>query len=297
MKLHGIYSNATLGKKLFIVLLIFAIMFLVTILLLSIITVISGAEPENRNIVLLTVIMQNILLFILAPLMCAYLISEAGSDMLKTKRIPTPAEFLICLVAMIVMTPAMNLLVTWNQSMHLPDALSGIEEWMRQQEDLAEKMTQDLLDVKTIGELLLLILVVGLMTGVGEEFTFRGIILNLLSEKGRNAHVAVWITAIIFSAIHLQFYGFIPRLVIGAFLGYLLIWSRSIWLPVFAHFVNNTLAVISSYVVSNGYYSDKIDSIGTSQDGTLWMAFVSTIAFICCAALIYKTGKEAQKAK
>lgn len=295
MKLRGIYSNATVGKKLLILLLVFAIMFLVTVMSLGVVTVISDAEQENRKLELLTVVMQNILLFTLAPLICAYLMSEAGSDMLKTKRIPTPAEFLICLVAMIVMTPAMNLLVTWNQSMHLPDALSGIEEWMRQQENIAEEMTQNLLDVKTISELLLLILIVGLMTGVGEEFTFRGIILNLLSEKGHNAHIAIWITAVIFSAIHLQFYGFVPRLVIGAFLGYLLIWSRSIWLPVFAHFVNNSLAVISSYVVSNGYYSDKIDSIGTSQDGTLWAAFVSTIAFACCAVFLYKTGKEAQK--
>ena len=163
----------------------------------------------------------------------------------------------------------MNLLVMWNQSMHLPEALSGLEEWMRQQEDMAEETTRILLDAKSIGALLLLIFIVGFLTGVGEEFTFRGIIQNLIAGKRRNAHAAVWITAIIFSAVHLQFYGFIPRLAIGAYLGYLLVWSRSIWLPVFAHFVNNSLAVISSYIVANGYCSDKIDTIGTSQDGTL----------------------------
>lgn len=296
MKLQGIYSNATTGKKIFIVLLVFAIMFLLTVTILAVATLIFGNAVNDRNTILSSVVLQNIFLFILSPIICAYLISEPGQDMLKTRRVPVPAEFLLCLITMIVMTPAMNLLVTWNQSMHLPDALSGIEEWMRQQETLAEETTNIILDADTIGSLLLLILIVGVMTGVGEEFTFRGIIMNLLAEKGRNVHVAIWITAILFSAIHLQFYGFIPRLVIGAYLGYLLIWSRSIWLPVFAHFLNNTMAVISTYIVDNGYFTDKFETVGTSQDGTLWMAVASTIAFIGCAALLYNVSKEARKA-
>ena len=235
--------------------------------------------------------MQRLYLFL--RLICAYLISERGSDMIRMRRIPTAPEFLLCLTALIVMTPAMNLLVTWNQSMHLPDALSGIEEWMRQQEDIAEKTTGIILDAKTAGALLLVIFVVGLLTGVGEEFAFRGIIQNLFAGNGRNAHIAVWATAILFSAIHLQFYGFIPRLVIGAFLGYLLVWSGSIWLPVFAHFANNTFAVISSYIAANGCATDKFDSIGIVQDGTLWVSAMSAAAFVCVAALLYRTCKDA----
>ena len=294
MKLRGIYADASTGKKLLIVLLVFAIMFLVTVMALTVITILTGSGQEDRTIMLTGVVLQNLLLFILSPLICVFFISAPGEDMLKTRRFPSLSEFLLCLLTMIVMTPAMNLLVMWNQSMHLPEALSGLEEWMRQQEDMAEETTRILLDAKSIGALLLLIFIVGFLTGVGEEFTFRGIIQNLIAGKRRNAHAAVWITAIIFSAVHLQFYGFIPRLAIGAYLGYLLVWSRSIWLPVFAHFVNNSLAVISSYIVANGYCSDKIDTIGTSQDGTLWMAAASAVAFAACATQLYHISKEAQ---
>ena len=293
MELRGIYANASAGKKTVIVLLVFAAMFMLTVLSLAVITSFSDSGPDDRDTLLLTIVLQNILLFILSPLICAYFISERGSDMIRMRRIPTAPEFLLCLTALIVMTPAMNLLVTWNQSMHLPDALSGIEEWMRQQEDIAEKTTGIILDAKTAGALLLVIFVVGLLTGVGEEFAFRGIIQNLFAGNGRNAHIAVWATAILFSAIHLQFYGFIPRLVIGAFLGYLLVWSGSIWLPVFAHFANNTFAVISSYIAANGCATDKFDSIGTVQDGTLWVSAMSAAAFVCVAALLYRTCKDA----
>lgn len=297
MKLQGIYADASTGKKTIIVLLVFAVMFTVTVLSISVMAVLTGMGQNDRDIILMSVVLQNLLLFIAAPLICAWLISKPGDDMIKTRRIPTASEFILCFAAVIVMTPAMNLLVTWNQSMQFPEALAGVEEWMKQQEELAEETTRILLDIKTTGALLSAIFVVGFLTGTGEEFTFRGIIQNLLSEKGRNRHVAVWVTAILFSAIHLQFYGFIPRLLIGAYLGYLLVWSRSIWLPVFAHFLNNTLAVISSYISAEGYGQDKLETIGTAQDGTLWMSMASLIVFASISAVLYKTSREALAAK
>ena len=71
--------------------------------------------------------------------------------------------------------------------------------------------------------------------------------MNFLEERG-NIHLSIWASAIIFSAIHFQFYGFIPRLLLGALFGYLYYWSGNLLIPMFAHFVNNAFGVIMIYL-------------------------------------------------
>jgi len=68
---------------------------------------------------------------------------------------------------------------------------------------------------------------------------------RVIGKWTRNHHIIIWSAAILFSAFHMQFFGFLPRMLLGAYFGYLLYWTRNIWIPVFAHFVNNAFAVIS----------------------------------------------------
>ena len=99
-----------------------------------------------------------------------------------------------------------------------------------------------------------------------------------------------------FSAIHMQFYGFIPRMLLGALFGYALKWSGSLWLPILMHFTNNALAVIFSFIcISNGYKLSGLDAIGTED--TLWIGCVSMVITIAGIAYLYKTasGKETQE--
>jgi membrane protease YdiL (CAAX protease family) len=80
-----------------------------------------------------------------------------------------------------------------------------------------------------------------------EEFFFRGTLQPFFTKWFMNKHLAIMVTAFIFSAIHFQFYGFIPRFLLGIYLGYLLIWGKSLWLPIIAHFIHNTISLILHY--------------------------------------------------
>ena len=102
-----------------------------------------------------------------------------------------------------------------------------------------------------------------------------------------SSHIAVWGVAILFSAVHFQFYGFLPRMLIGAYLGYLLVWTGSLWVPVLAHFTNNAFAVIASFIAFR-YDMDttQIESLGT--DNTLWLGILSLFLTLILILSIYK---------
>ena len=145
---------------------------------------------------------------------------------------------------MLLINPTISLTGLLNQQMELPAFMEGIEHWMRAQEDEAERVTLLLLSEKGIGALFANLFVVALTAGITEELFFRGALQRILGRWSSNPHLVIWITACIFSAFHIQFYGFLPRMLLGAYFGYLLYWSHNIWIPVFAHFTNNALAVI-----------------------------------------------------
>ncbi|WP_297903057.1 CPBP family intramembrane glutamic endopeptidase [uncultured Parabacteroides sp.] len=146
---------------------------------------------------------------------------------------------------MLLLSPTINLLGLLNKQMELPAFMSPIEEWMQAQENLAEQLTVRLLSSDNIGVILANLIVIAVTAGITEEFLFRGALQRVIGKWSSNPHTIIWVAAILFSAFHLQFYGFLPRMILGAYFGYLLYWSKSIWIPVFAHFINNAFAVIA----------------------------------------------------
>jgi len=157
----------------------------------------------------------------------------------------------VVLCVMLVATPLVELLSNINQKLQLPEALAGLQKWMRDTEDQAQKLTDVLLQMKTIGSMLLKLTLVGLITAIVEEFMFRGCIQTILLKWTKNQHAAIWTSAVLFSAFHLEFFGFLPRLMLGVLFGYFVAWSGSIWPAVWAHFINNGTAVIVSYLYQN----------------------------------------------
>ncbi len=151
-----------------------------------------------------------------------------------------------------------------------------LPEWMRSMEDSTETMIKSLLQVDSIFELLFNILVIAMIPAIGEEFIFRGIIQKQL-QFTINPHAAIWLAAILFSAIHLQFEGFVARMILGALLGYLYYFSGSIWVAVFAHFVNNAVQVLVSY-----FWADELlgTDITEPEQVPFTMAIVSLILVI-----------------
>ena len=226
-------------------------------------------------------IIQDIVIFILPAIATAMLITRLPATFLSIDKFAQKKHYILTLITLIVSIPAMNYIIAWNESMQLPESMKGIEEWMRNSENNAAIMVKTMLGQPDIPNLIMSILIVGVLAGLSEELFFRGALQKILLSKPMNGHIAIWITAFIFSAIHMQFYGFIPRLLLGAFFGYLVVWSGSLWLPIVAHAFNN----ITTVFVTLLYNSGCIDS-DPNQLGAAMTPFDTTIAITSVIATI-----------
>ncbi len=207
--------------------------------------------------------------FLVPTLLCAYLFSTQPQRYLQILPTRKPKFYLFAVSVILCGIPAINLLSEWNNVITLPERFSAIEQWMRAQEANAAQLTQQLLATETVFGYLGNLLVMAFLPAVCEELFFRGLIQNTISR--RNIHVAIWLTAILFSSAHLQFYGFFPRMMLGAMLGYTVYWSGSVLPAMVAHFVNNATVVSFTFFSKN---SETLNRIGTSEQW-IW-AVIST---------------------
>ena len=174
-----------------------------------------------------------------------------------------------------------GLLMYWNSHLVLPEFLSGVEQWMRDMETQLMELTQFLTDFQSIPELLAGILVIGVFAGVGEELFFRGLIQPKMQGYLGSPHWGIWVTAIIFSAIHVQFYGFLPRLFLGALFGYLYHYTGSLFYPILGHILNNALTLLLVYAANQGLIALDVQSTDTvSYPGALLGFLVLTLGFL-----------------
>ncbi|MBS4072451.1 MAG: CPBP family intramembrane metalloprotease [Algoriphagus sp.] len=153
-----------------------------------------------------------------------------------------------------------GLLVYLNAQLELPEVMAGIETWMKEMEAQLMELTKFLTDFQSVPELLTGILVIGVFAGVGEELFFRGLIQPKMQGYFKSPHWGIWITAIIFSAIHVQFYGFLPRVFLGALFGYMYHYSGSLLFPIIAHIFNNSLTVVVVYLSNQGLFDFDLES-------------------------------------
>lgn len=202
------------------------------------------------SIRILTVI-QDILLFITPALGTAMLITRLPATFLCIDRRPAAASILWGIVTLTASIPLMDAVITWNQSWTLPQSMASLEKIIRAAEDQANALTEMMLGGHSAGSLLMGILIVGILAAISEELFFRGSLQRLLTTGRVNHHIAVWASAIIFSAFHMQIFGFVPRMLLGALFGYALVWSRSLWVPITLHAFNNTLYVIARYTTAD----------------------------------------------
>ncbi len=186
----------------------------------------------------------------------------------------------VVLLLMICSMPLMSWVNETNQKMVFPEFLKGVEEWMRKMEDEGAKTTEAILKMKTIGDLLITLVVVAVVPAICEEFLFRGALQRTFLRWMKNPHVAIWTSAIIFSAIHFQFYGFFPRLFLGAAFGYIYFWTGTLWYSIFAHFLNNGFAVgMAWYFQRNNLPLDNDDQIPVAWYGYVISALLTLALF------------------
>jgi membrane protease YdiL (CAAX protease family) len=118
---------------------------------------------------------------------------------------------------------------------------------------------------------------------------FRGLLQRLIREWLGNVHVAVFISAFLFSALHMQFFGFLPRMMLGIMFGYLFVWTGSLWVPVFAHFVNNGSAVVVSYLGQRGVPGGNYEEFGATNNTLLIV--LSGVAMAGLLYFIFRAGR------
>ena len=239
-------------------------------------------QPLSVNAMKWIQFFQSAAMFLLPPLCMAYLWSKQPLEWLKLKseRVKVKGERVWAVVLMLVALPAINLLAHINEQMALPAFLEPLEAWMKTQEETAKNLTDQFMHVTTFGGLIINLLLMAVLPAISEELTFRGVLMNLFKVKGESVpHLAIWCSAILFSAIHLQFYGFVPRMLMGALFGYMLVWTGSLWTPILMHFTNNAMAVILYFVsLRAGWDIEMMDAIGTND--TLWLGVVSMVITI-----------------
>ena len=254
------------------------VMAIMTIMSMGIWLVVFGGSQTTESLKWLQ-FLQTIGTFLLPPLICARLWAKGESfTWLGLEKGAKWQVFLLGIGIMICAIPSINLLADLNSRVELPECLDFIEQIFKQQEEAAAALTKRFLQADSIGGLLNNIGLMALLPALAEELSFRGTLQQIIC-KGQSdqipstkVHVAIWITAFIFSAIHMQFYGFVPRMLMGAMFGYIFVWTGSLWVPMTMHFVNNSLAVLAYYFFGQ---NSSADTIGTGA--TWWVGVVSLI--------------------
>ena len=197
---------------------------------------------------------------------------------------------LVGVILMFVSLPLTNILGTWNEKVNFGESL---ETLLKMMEDAAGDLTERMLQVDTIWGLLGNLLVIALIPAIGEELTFRGVLQQSLTRRF-NPHLAIWLSAFIFSFIHFQFYGFLPRMFLGLILGYMFYYSGSLWTSILMHFINNGTAVVVAYLDYKGLANVDWEHFGsTSNVALLITSLVLTAGMIVIVAKNqYKYGRK-----
>lgn len=178
--------------------------------------------------------------------------------------------------------PAINLLAEWNGAIHFPDILSSVEESLRHLESEAQRTTAEFLEHDSVVRLVVNIMVIALLPAFFEEIFFRGTLQPALN-RSLSHHAAVWVTAFLFSAIHFQFFGFVPRLIMGAALGYMAYYSHSLWPAIIAHFANNAAVVIITYAE----YRTQNHFLSTIGADASWPFAIASLAIVTALSVYY----------
>jgi membrane protease YdiL (CAAX protease family) len=162
-------------------------------------------------------------------------------------KIKSPNSTLLFLLAILILLfsmPLVSWLQEWNKAIDLPESMDSIEKAMQASEIRLKALTEKLIYYSDLKSFLFAMVVIAILPAVGEELLFRGITQNEMVTILKNHHAAIWITGFLFSAMHMQFYGFFPRMLLGVTFGYLYYWSGNLAIPMFIHFLNNALTLI-----------------------------------------------------
>jgi len=233
-----------------------------------------GDDSRSKVALNTTQAVGSIGAFILTPMFYIkiYQNTKVGSYFSFDTRQWQPAAYVVFI--MLCFMVVNSVFIEWNLNVKFPEFMSGFEQWAQAKEEQLKEITDYLTDFTGFGELLVALFVVAIVPGIGEELLFRGLIQTRLQQLVRNPHAAIWISALFFSAFHVQFYGFVPRLFLGALFGYIFYWSGSLVLAMLAHFFNNGFSLVMVYLYKSGAVEFNIDDTESVPLETVGFFFI-----------------------
>ncbi|MDH5475207.1 MAG: CPBP family intramembrane metalloprotease [Cyclobacteriaceae bacterium] len=214
--------------------------------------------------------------FIVVPTLFMILYEKKRVNLFFSKK-TTPIVISLAVIISLAFTGFNSWFVEWNANIHFPEFLSAFENYARDMENRAMELTKYLTEFESTGVFVLAFIVIAIVPGVGEELVFRGFLQNYFHKAYKNIHVAIWASAIMFSAIHLQFFGFIPRVLLGALFGYLYHWSGNLIVPMVAHIANNGFMLLLMYMYEFDYFDTNILDLETQESVPLSTFIVSGV--------------------
>lgn len=237
-------------------------------------------------------VLSVLILFILPAVIYAVFFTQDKIKTLGIHRFGEPVYYLLGGLCFLTAIPFINYLGEWNASLHFPSFLSGLEASFRLAEETVEKMMLLFLDMKTPLDLIINLGVIALAAAVSEELFFRGVLQNHLVKTTHRLHLSVWITALLFSALHGQFFGFIPRMLLGGILGYFYVFSGSLWVPILGHFINNGFQVVWIYFYLKTHPIEELKESSMSSGDTLPLVAISLVLSTLFAWLAFRRKQK-----
>lgn len=229
-------------------------------------------KPGTINFLRGMQFVQFISLFVVPTIICTWLFTADRKKYLGLKRPSHSGFFLVAVGVMLIAIPFTNWLGQLNQNIPFP---SGMEKWMKAQEDEAAQTIQALLSRQSVKDLVLNILCIAGLAAVGEELLFRGMAQRLLIKIFKSPWAGIIISAAIFSAMHMQFFGFLPRFALGVLLGVIYWYSGSLWVAILAHFIYDTVLIVLAW-----FYPEMLNEENNQQLYNLALGGIISLAVV-----------------
>lgn len=223
----------------------------------------------------------------LVPAILFALLKPFNKDFYRLKKKLNLQQILLAVLVVTFTFPLISLLIDWNMHLHLP--WKELQKKIDDEQNANDTMENIFLNMPSLGYFFFNLLLMAILPAICEELIFRGCAIHLFSKWFKNMHVAIWVSAAVFSFIHFQFYGFVPRMMLGALFGYLFYWSGTLWVPIFSHIIWNTYQLILSYM-----FQHNIGGINPDSDAIIspLVVIVSTVIFVAALYLFFKKSKE-----
>jgi len=276
--LKGAYAHLSpSGRLLLLIVIVFSFLLfstLIGILALvpwygsGVINMLSIPDLSNPGVIAAFKVLQiiNMAGGLLLPALVYLWLCDPGSGKFAGLTQPAPLIAVGLSIAVILIAqPVIGWTSEINSHLSLPEWLSFLETRMKSAEIQNAKITEAFLSTTSAKGLIVNIFMIAILPAFSEEILFRGVLAELFRKWTKSIHLAVFISSFIFAAIHMQFYGFLPRFLLGMALGYLFFWSGSLWLPIAAHFANNFLSVIVEFLFRKGIIQTNAENLGLSS--------------------------------